>query len=97
MIDVTLVSKIARMSQGNPGAATVLMQAAKTQYSEDVIARLDSASIHGSAIWILYKDICDEDIDKLVNLIDKCPTPLLVEACSVEDGSGKTLVEQYLK
>lgn len=97
MTDPTLVSKIAKMAQGNPGALNVLMNLAKAEYREDLIARLDTGPIHGSAIWILYKDVCDENIDRLVNLIERCPTPLLVEASSVEDGSRRALVAEYLK
>jgi hypothetical protein len=55
-----------KMSEGNPGAMSVLMQI--LQNSEDVltILDLDDMNIRGSQIWVGFKDYCGEDIDKFI-------------------------------
>lgn len=66
-----LVTIVTKMSDGNPGAISVMMQLIKESESIDPdaamgplahILDLDSYGIYGSHIWILYKDICGEDI-----------------------------------
>lgn len=65
-----------KMSEGNPGAATVLMNIMNNPHvfaPADpimVILQLDSLGIYGSHIWILYKDVCKEDIT-LLNIVLK--------------------------
>lgn len=61
------------MSEGNPGAAMVLQQILSSDESIDPdsafgnlgsILTLDQCEVYGSKIWVLYKDICDQDIVK---------------------------------
>lgn len=69
---VTIASKL---SEGNPGALNVIMQLIKHSEKIDPDAAfgpfahlfsLDSFGIYGPKIWILYKDVCGENI---VNMI----------------------------
>ena len=72
-----------KMSEGNPGAITVMARLLKEAPLIDLdsadsqslnmgiipILALDDMGIRGSGIWILYKDICGMDLVKLVALI----------------------------
>lgn len=63
---------ITEMSEGNPGALTVL-----TQIVEDkdpirfmnFAMKLDSLGMYGSDIWLGYKDHCDQDVEKYHELV----------------------------
>lgn len=81
--------------QGNPGAISFLAMLDGIGHFI-IITKLDVAtSIRGTNIWTLYSDICDQDMDKVIALCKNCPTALLEDACSRQDGSGKELVESY--
>jgi hypothetical protein len=65
------LSSMIKLSEGNPGAITVLTQLYKTGPIIDPDAilgglahllSLDTLNIYGSRIWMLYKDVCKEDI-----------------------------------
>lgn len=60
-----------KLSEGNPRGLTVLMQLFNKAESVDpdsalgpltYLIDLDSFGIYGSHIWMLYKDVCKEDI-----------------------------------
>ena len=65
----SLQEVVFKMSEGNPGAISILMQLLNNpQVCEPanpfmVILTLDSYEIYGSNIWIMYKDLCGEDIE----------------------------------
>lgn len=67
-ISGSLMETIVLLSEGNPGAVTVLAQIIKEKGQEGlfVILDLDDMNIRGSQIWIAYSDYCDQDIDKLI-------------------------------
>lgn len=95
-----------KMSEGNPGALNVLILLFKENASIDpdsaleglgTILSLDSYGIYGSKIWILYKDICEENLVKMIAVLRACQLGLfnnntLKEACNKEDYSGKNMV-----
>lgn len=67
-----------KMSEGNIGAATVIVQLFKRNAEIDPqsalgpyssVLHLDSLGIYGSKIWMLYKDVCSEDIRKMIALL----------------------------
>lgn len=64
-IDMTVPEILYTLSEGNPGALTVLMD---WMQSSDIalfqVLTLDSKKLYGSRIWELYKDICGEDLDR---------------------------------
>jgi hypothetical protein len=74
----TMESVLLKMSEGNPGAITVLTRLLKE--SEDIdpqdmlgglgkILYLDTLQIYGSRIWVLYKDVCGENLSKMVAVL----------------------------
>jgi hypothetical protein len=53
------------MSEGNPGAMSVLSQLMLKIEDLTVILGLDDMNIRGSQIWVAFKDFAGEDIEKL--------------------------------
>lgn len=69
---------IIKMAEGNPGAMTVLMlliQNADKVDPQDAMApfgtilSLDAHGIYADRIWMLYKDVCGEDIGEMIGVM----------------------------
>jgi hypothetical protein len=69
---------IIKMSDGNPGAVTTLIEVIKNDGRVDPqsafagvgsILLLDSFGIYGSSIYILYNDKCNKNIRKFIMLL----------------------------
>jgi hypothetical protein len=69
----TPMSAIIKLCEGNPGALEVCCELFKTGSQTDPDAALeglaplldlDTLGIYGSKIWMLFKDVCGEDIVK---------------------------------
>lgn len=67
-----------KMSEVNPGALTVILKilADGSQIDPDsamgglgAILSLDSLGIYGSKIWMLYKDVCDCDLPRMLAVL----------------------------
>lgn len=74
----TSMSMLMKMSVGNSGALTVLMETMKKGASIDpdcafgdigAILALDTHDIYGSDIWILYKDVCGSNLVSMLGLL----------------------------
>lgn len=72
----TTVNALSKMAGGNPGAITVVLELLKN--TDDVdnafggfgsILNLDSFNIYEEKIWMLYKDICKENITHMVAIL----------------------------
>lgn len=66
------------MSGGNPGAINVMLKLLETASKAQMdmgfsgimlLFHLDTMQIYGSNIWILYKDICEENISTMIDII----------------------------
>lgn len=70
-LNENLTAWAVKVSEGNPGAATVIAQALKKYHEEAavIILFLDDMNIRGAQIWIGYKDYCGCDIDKFIGCI----------------------------
>lgn len=62
--NMSFVEMMSVMSEGNPGALTVLMQMQQYKNGMLYILLLDSLDIRGSKIWMLYSDSCDKNVGK---------------------------------
>ncbi len=62
--DMNIIDMIMVMSEGNPGALTVLMQMMQNPTSFFDVLLLDSLDIRGSKIWMLYSDSCGKNTGK---------------------------------
>ena len=71
-LDDTVMTSIIKMAGGNPGALRVCTDIVK--HGQDIdphgmgglgaLIFLDALGIYGSRIWILFKDVCGEDLVK---------------------------------
>lgn len=81
-IDLTdnKLSMLMKMADGNPGALTVLMECMKLEKEIDpdsafgeigigCVLALDTYNIYGSSIWILYKDVCNQNMTDFMGLL----------------------------
>ena len=67
----TVMSAVVKMSDGNPGALTVMVGLIKDGGKIDPnsfmggfgnVMDLDTLRIYGPRIWMLYKDVCGQDL-----------------------------------
>lgn len=54
--------KMIDISEGNPGALTVLIQLYKLGLVPVIDYLFEHPDLHGSALWILYKDTYESDV-----------------------------------
>lgn len=105
---------IVKMSEGNPGAMTALMEIMSKGAKIDpddfmgglgAVLGLDTNGIYGTDIYVLYSDICDRNVAKMLSVLRACQlgffsSNILTDACSRQDYSGKKMIpvdELYLK
>lgn len=69
--DDNILSIISKMSEQNPGAITSLSSLIKDDPKSGfmLILSLDDMNIRGSQVWTVYKDYCNEDIEKFKEVI----------------------------
>jgi hypothetical protein len=72
------MSAMVKLSEGNPGAASVLVRMIKDGANIDpddfmgpigCLLSLDSFGIRGSRIWMLYKDVCKQHLSSTMALL----------------------------
>lgn len=86
--------QIIKHAAGNTGAAmamTLLMGSHPT-----VVQKIMDYGMEGSAIYVLWSDLCQNNPYMVARVVDTCPKELLLDACSREDYSGKGLLKPYL-
>ena len=71
-LEMSLIDAVVALAEGNPGALTVLKKVLDTDPLEGFFKLLnfDSFGVYGSKIWMLYKDVCGEDLNKVLSLLD---------------------------
>lgn len=93
----TLLSTIMSKAKGNPGAAKFMMEASESQYAFGIFLKLEEyPELVGTDLYVLYNDLCGQDLDLVSELLKKCPKDILLDACSRQDYSGRELVKDYL-
>lgn len=74
----SLQGAIAKLSEGNPGALRVLCDCVKESAAIDpdsflrdwtALINLDSNGIRGSKIWMLFNDVCGENIGRMIGAL----------------------------
>lgn len=76
-LEDTPMDMLQKMCGGNPGALTVLLEIIKNGESIDpdisssilYLLYLDTYKIYDEKIWMLYKDVCGENITKTMALL----------------------------
>lgn len=74
----SLQTVVIKMSKGNPGAVNVIMEILTEGEKIDpkmmfgglgFILIMDSLNIYGEKIWMLFKDVCKQDLEKTLHLL----------------------------
>ena len=68
---------VMKLSEGNPGALSVCMQVLEKGSKIDLdsaspiitLLTFDDLGIYGSRIWMLYKDVCHEDLTNMLGVL----------------------------
>lgn len=77
-LDMTTIEIAMALSDGNPGAVNVIAQILKngTEIDPDsmfggmgALLYLDTYGLYGPDIWILYKDVCGENLARVIALL----------------------------
>lgn len=94
------MNEIIEYSKGNPGAMTFLMELLKPENfisGITILQKLEEVkSLRGTNLYVLWSDLCNKDISKVVTLCNHCPNDILEDACSRQDYSGRNLIAKYL-
>lgn len=99
-------SVLTKLCEGNPGAINAcctLFKKSKRVYpyrdGYEYIIALDSIGIYGTDIYVLWNDICQQDLAKMIAMLriakrDPNKADLLKDACSRQDRSGRRLLQE---
>ena len=77
----TTIDAIVKISEGNPDAVNICAQilTETEKIDPDILfggisnlLLLDTFNIYGSEIWMLYKDVCGEDITDMLAILRGC-------------------------
>ena len=107
-LDDSTLDAITKLSEGNPGAINVMMRALKEGGDIDpdsfaggfgVLLSLDSYSIYGSRIWMLYKDVCGTNLAEMQAVLRAVQLGLIPEAemQTAIDNYGQGLTENIME
>lgn len=78
------IEHLTQMSDGNIGAATVIAALMQLD-AAPTIEKLKRLNIKGPPIWVIYKDCCDGSARTMIDLVERCPDDLLIEASKSDD------------
>ena len=65
----TTIGLILDVARGNPGAIRVLTDVALFPSQHDVLFKLHTSNVRGSAVWVLFKDRCAENYDDFCRVV----------------------------
>jgi hypothetical protein len=77
----TATECIVKLSNGNPGAVNVLAQMVKVNAEVDPdsafgsfssLLSLDTLEVYAERIWMLYKDVCQQNMNHTIALLRAC-------------------------
>lgn len=90
------------LAQGNMGALNFIAQvntyALKHKEKGAIICKkIADCNIAGAGLWVLFSDLCENDMLTVSRLCENCPDDILIDACSREDRTGRALVKDYVR
>lgn len=77
-LEMSTIDLVMAMSEGNPGAVRVIMEVLKNGPAIDpdgamggfgALLMFDAYRFYGSKIWMLYKDLCGQDLTKTLGVV----------------------------
>jgi len=88
-LSMSFMDIVMAMTEGNPGAASVIIQLVKEAPAIDPdsslgamgpLFSLDNLDCYGSRIWMFYKDVCQENINTMMGVMRACQMGFTSEA-----------------
>jgi hypothetical protein len=81
-MDEKTKQRILKLAAGNPGAIKVLEAIWRNlvgdDWSSSMFDVIEKASLKGSEIWVLWKDVCHEKFENLISMLTyRTPTDIL--------------------
>lgn len=64
------IDTVMKMCEGNPGGMTVVMRLAATRNGDSRVSKLDELGHRGPFLWLIYKDLLGQDLDRMGDLLD---------------------------
>lgn len=101
----TPISAVTKLCNGNPGAINACCHLIKDgvhvyPYTDvhEYIMILDMLGIYGADIYVLWSDICQRDLEKMIAMLriakrDQNKAYVLKDVCSRQDYSGRRLLQ----
>jgi hypothetical protein len=96
------------LSEGNPGAINVIMESMK--HGEEIdpenhfkgwgfALHLDALGIYGGRVWMLYKDVCRENLAHAIGMVRSVQLGIIPieELNQAIDGKGKIDVDAMME
>lgn len=72
-INMTTRDAVMKMSGGNPGAVRVLVSLLENDWHGVpgffLMLNLDSMNVYGPEIWVLFKDCCGQDMERMEQVL----------------------------
>lgn len=77
-LDMSMNDMLVELAEGNPGALTAMINMIKAAETVDPDSALgafgpviafDSCGIYGPRIWMLYKDVCKQDVTAAIGML----------------------------
>jgi hypothetical protein len=89
------------MCGGNPGSLTFLMSCMNPEAGLRGVLILDfltkkGKNIRGDDLYILYSDLGNKDINRILDITRKVPINILEDACSRQDYKGIDMIKEYM-
>jgi hypothetical protein len=103
----SIMDMVVKMAEGNPGAINAMMNLIQENESIDPddcfgpfgkFMLLDTFEIYGTDIYVLYSDICSQQINKMISTLRACQLgflspSILKDVSSRQDYSGKNMID----
>ena len=83
------------MAKGDLEALELLTKLVGLPDAPDPFGKLVRSGLVGAKLHTLW-DICDRDIEKVVHVLNNCPTSRLVDSCDGNEYWGRNSLAEYL-
>ncbi len=92
-------NQIIELSDGNMGALRFLsMLIFRNKPTHRIIVKkILELKLKGTDIYVLFSDLCFQDLDEVYNIVNKVPADKLIIACAQQDRSGVQMIKDYYR
>lgn len=85
-----MMEAVVQLSDGNPGAITVLKQLLMlAQLTKPAFEGIFALEIRGSDLWVGYKDVAGGDINKFVELLERRSPTMMKQILAERTGDER--------